>query len=123
VDSREESTGAVARWFILGLVVVAVVCLLVGLRHGFEWKSVLAAGGCLTAGIAFVAIGLLELEWLERIVGFVDGLFSGLAWWFWSREGSLSDSEWLGRRGATVVWVLIGMPVFVWGCLMALRLV
>jgi len=36
--------------------------------------------------------------------------------------GSLSDSDLLGRRGATTVWVLLGFPTFVFGCLLGLRL-
>ena len=75
-------------------------------------------------GVGFVAIGLLELEWLERVIGFADGIFSGLVQWFWtSWSGSLSDSELVGRRGATVIWVVIGVPIFVWGCLMGLRII
>src|SRR5262249_2592707 len=108
-----------ARWFLLGMVFVGLICLVVGgARQRLEWKSALSAVGCLSAGIGFVAIGLLELEWLERIIGFVDGIFSGLAQWFWtSWHGSLSNSELVGRRGATVIRVAIGLPVFVWGCL------
>lgn len=124
-DSPSEQAGSVGLWFVVGMAVIASVCLLVGaLRGGLDWKHHLAAGGCLATGIGFVAIGLLELEWLERIIGFVDGLFSGLVQWFWtSSSGSLSDSELFGRRGATVIWVVIGVPAFVWGCLMALRIV
>ena len=124
-DSPSEPTGGVSQWFVLGMVLVALVCLLVGaLRHGFNWVNILAAGGCLVTGIGFVAIGLLELEWLERVIGFVDGVLSGLVQWFWtSWFGNLSDSELVGRRGATVIWVVLGFPLFVGGCLMALRLI
>jgi hypothetical protein len=109
---------------VLGLVVVAVVCLVVGcLRHGVDGERMLAAGGCLVTGVAFLSIGLLELEWLEQTVGFVDGILSGLVQWFWvSWFGRLSDSEWVGRRGAAVIWVMVGLPTFVWGCLLALRI-
>ena len=59
-----------------------------------------------------------------RVIGFVDGIFSGLTQWFWSSwSGSLSDSELIGRRGAMVIWVVFGFPIFVWGCLMSLRIV
>jgi hypothetical protein len=78
----------------------------------------------LVAGIGFVAIGLLELEWLERVIGLVDGIWSGFVRWCWkSWYGSLSDSELVGRRGATVFWVVIGFPIFVGGCLIALRVI
>jgi hypothetical protein len=124
-DSPSEQSGGVGQWVVAGLAVVAVGCVLAGcLRHGWDWKSVLAACASLAAGVGFVAIGLLELEWLERVIGFVDGIVSGLLWWFWtSWHGTLSDSEWFGRRGAAVFWVVIGVPVFVWGCLLALRVV
>jgi hypothetical protein len=124
-DSSSEKTGVVAQWFIIGMVAVAVVCLVVGsVRNEFDWQSTLAASGCMVMGIGFVAIGLLELEWLERIIGFTDGLFSGLTQWFWtSWSGSLSDSESVGRRGATVIWVGMGFLVFGWGCLLGLRVV
>jgi hypothetical protein len=107
------------------MVVIALGCLLFGcLRSGFEWKTVLAACGSLATGIGFVAIGLMELEWLERVIGFVGGIFSGLVQWLWtSWYGDLSDSDWVGRRGAAVIWVVIGLPTFVWGCLLALRIV
>jgi hypothetical protein len=92
-------------------------------RHGLDGKSLLAAGGCLVTGIGFVAIGLLELEWLERVIGLVDGIRSGLTQWFWtSWFGSLSDSDYVGRRRARVIWVVIGFPIFIWGCLLGLRI-
>jgi hypothetical protein len=123
--SSSDGTGGVAHWFLVGMVAVALVCFFIGsLRHGFAWKPTLAAGGCWLTGIGFVAIGLLELEWLERIIGFTDGVWSGLAQWFWTGwSGSLSDLELIGRRGATVIWVGIGFPIFVWGCLLTLRIV
>lgn len=122
-DESSQETISPSQWFILGLSIIAVLCLVIGcVSHGFDWANILAACGCLVTGIAFVAIGLLELEWLERIVGFVDGIFSGLTQWFWTTSfGTLSDSELIGRRGATVIWVVIGFPIYVWGCLMALR--
>jgi hypothetical protein len=105
------------------MVVVALACLLFGcLRHGFAWKSVLTATSCLVMGIGFVAIGLLELEWLERVIGFADGLFSGLVQWFWfSWRGSWSESEWAGRHRARGYWVAIGVLVFLGGCLSGSR--
>jgi hypothetical protein len=124
-DSQPESSGGAAFWFVVGMIVVAVVCLIVGLaRHKVDGPTLLAAVGCMVTGIGFVAIGLLELEWLEQLIGFVDGVFSGLTQWCaTSWYGTLSDSESVGRRGATVIWVVIGFPVFVWGCLMGLRVV
>jgi hypothetical protein len=121
----QDQSGDVAPWFIAGMAVVALASLLMGcVRHGFAWPAVLAATGCLVTGTGFVAIGLLELEWLERIIGFVDGIFAGAVQWLWTGWfGTLSDSELVGRRGATVIWVAMGIPVFVWGCLMGLRIV
>lgn len=124
-DTSSEKAGTAALWFIMGMVAVAVLCLLMGsLRHGFDWRSTLSASGCLLTAIGSVAIGLWEWEWLERLMGFTGGLFSGLVQWFWMNWfGSLSDSELVGRRGATVIWVSIGFLVFVWGCLLGLRVV
>ena len=48
-----------------------------------------------------------------EVIGFVDGLFSGLAQWFWASDGTLSDT--IGRHRATVVWVVIGFPCFIVG--------
>src|SRR5262249_52367400 len=123
--SPTEPSGGGAPWFVLGMVLVALVCLFVGcLRHGSDWKRILVAGGYLVTGLGFVAIGLLELEWLERVIGFVDGIVSGLVQWFWTSWcGSLSDSELVGRRGAAMIWVVLGFPIFVWGCLKALGVI
>jgi hypothetical protein len=106
------------------MAVVGVTCLATGwLRQGWQWRGALTALGCLATGTAFVAIGLLELEWLERIVGFADGVVSGLIqWWRTSQSGTLSDSELVGRWAA-VIWVVVGVPIYVWGCLTALRVV
>ena len=126
IDAAEdEETSGLAYWFLAGMAIVAIICVVVGsVRQGFDWKNALAACGFLLTGIAFVAIGLLELEWLERLVGFADGLVGGLYWLLWtSWSGTLSDSELLGRRGATVVWLMVGLPTFLWGCLRALRIV
>jgi hypothetical protein len=108
---------------VAALVVVGAVCLAVGCaRRGFEWKVVLAAAGLLAAGVSFLAIGALELEWLERLVGFIDGILGGLAQWFWtSWRGTLAER--IGRTPATVFWVLTGSLSFLWGCLLALRVV
>src|SRR5262245_18966110 len=99
------------------MAVVAIACVAFGCqRSGFQWRIVLAATGCLVTGIGFVAIGLLELEWLERVIGFVDGIFSGLVHWLWAGwHGTLSDSELVGRRRASVIWVVLGVPIFAWG--------
>ncbi len=124
-EPAQEQGGGIAAWFLGALALIACACLVAGcVRHGFAWKSVLAAAASLAAGIGFVAIGLLELEWLERVIGFVDGIFAGLWQWCWtSWHGTLSDNELIGRRGAQVIWVVLGVPVFAWGCLMALRIV
>ena len=120
----EDRNSGVGQWFVLLMALVGLACLVVGfVRHGFDLGNILAAVGSMITGIAFVAIGLLELDWLERIIGFADGLFTGVMWWFWTNQnGSLSESALFGRRGATVFWVGIGFPMFVWGCVVALRI-
>ncbi len=62
----------------------------------------------------------MEIEWLEQIMGFMDGLFGGLVQWSWASEGTLSDT--IGRHRAKVVWVAIGFPGIIVGCSMALRI-
>jgi hypothetical protein len=90
-------------------------------RQGMVWKSILPAVSCFVAGIAFVCIGLFELEWLERIVGFVDGIYSGLMQFFWtSWFGTLSESEFVGRQRARVYWAVFGVIAVIVGCLFAL---
>ncbi|HEV8062662.1 MAG TPA: hypothetical protein VGP68_22470 [Gemmataceae bacterium] len=122
-DDSTSGTSPVALCFLIFMVIVGIACFVIGIvRHGFDWNPAWQAGSSLTAGIGFLAIGLLELEWLEKIIGFTDGISSGLYglfWWNW--RGSLSDSELLGRRGATTIWVLVGIGTFVFGCLLGLR--
>jgi hypothetical protein len=125
-DPPAEPGGGIARWFLLGMLLVGVVCVVVGLlRHGLDWRSLLTAGGCLIMGIACLAVGLLELEWLERLIYYTDLVYNGCyAWlWFSRNDAILSDSDQLGRRGATVVWVVIGLAIFTWGCLTGLRII
>ena len=70
-DSPREPTSALALSLVLGMSVIGLVCLVVGfVHHGFAWGSASEAAACLSLGVAFVAIGLLELEWLEKIVDF-----------------------------------------------------
>jgi hypothetical protein len=89
-------------------------------RQGVVWRSILSAGGCFLAAIAAVAIGLFELEWLERIVGLVDDIFTGVTMWFrTSWFGTLSESEFVGERRARVYWVVIGVVTFLVGCVLA----
>jgi hypothetical protein len=52
-----------------------------------------------------------------------DGLVSGLVQWFWtSWWGSWSESEWTGRHRTQVYWVVIGVLVFLGGCLLGARI-
>lgn len=120
-DAPDEQTMSIGLIFVLVLVLIAVACLVVGfVRKGMDWPTVLTSFVSLVTGIGFVAIGLLELEWLERVIGFVDGIFSGLSQYFWTTQmGSLDEN--IGRRGARVVWLMFGIPIFAWGCLLALR--
>ena len=68
--SGEGSSSAIPPALLVGMSLVGVVCLSIGcLRRGFSWYDVLSATGCMALGIGFVAIGLLEIEWLERIIG------------------------------------------------------
>jgi hypothetical protein len=128
-STSEESSGIVPIWVLIGMTLVGIVSLIIGcLQRGFAWYEVLTATSALATGIGFVAIGLLEIEWLERIIGFfgiffgfLGGLLSGLIQWFWSSDGTLSDS--VGRHRAAVYWVVIGSFLFLFGCLMALRII
>ena len=120
--SGEDSSHRLAKWVLWSMTLIGVFCLFVGwFRLGLDWRGAVSATSCLAGGIGFVAIALLELEWLERIIGFLDGLFTGLVQWFWTSDGTLSDH--LGRRHASVIWGLIGFPLFVAGCLIALRII
>jgi hypothetical protein len=124
----EPETGDEGPSFWLGAVVMLVMTLAAAgaiawgcHRQGPVWQSVLSAASCFVTSIAFVFIGLFELEWLERIVGFVDGIISGISQFFWtSWSGTLSDSDFVGRRRARVYWVFFGMIAFLFGCLFAL---
>jgi hypothetical protein len=122
-DEASEQSGRVGRWLIAGMGMTAAVCMILGfVREGFDWRIFWSTIGVLLAGIVCVAIGLLELEWLEQLLGYWGGIggFFGNLLWFRSSD-TLSDSELIGRRGATVIWVGVGVPIFIWGCLMALR--
>jgi hypothetical protein len=116
--SGEGSFSAITLALLFSMSLVGVVCLSAGcLRRGFSWYEVLCAASCVALGIGFVAIGLLEIDWLEQIIGIFGGCYVFFIQWMWASDGSLSDS--IGRRRAAVVWVVIGFPTFIWGCLMA----
>jgi hypothetical protein len=127
-QSRREEDSDPINWIggliLLGMTLIAVLAVGWGCsRHGLVWRSVLGASVCLAAGVSSVAIGLFELEWLERIVGFVDAFFVLCTSWIllpWF--GSLSDSELVGRQRARVIWGVTGAIVFSVGCLLALRI-
>jgi hypothetical protein len=123
--SEEESSSWLGAIVLLVMVLIAAGAIAWGChRQGVVWKSVLAATTCFVTSIAFVFIGLFELEWLERIVGFVDGVYTGLAQRFWtSWFGTLSESDFVGRRRARVYWVIVGIVAFLAGCLFALGIV
>ena len=118
----EEASNVIPMVLLIGMSLVGAVCLSVGsLRGGLRWSELLSAAGCIALGIGFVAIGLFELEWLEQIIGIFGGCYTFFIQWIWASEGSLSDA--IGRRRAARVWVAIGFPTFIWGCLMGLSLV
>ncbi len=121
-QSGEESPGAIPCLVLVGISLVGVVCLAIGgLRRGLAFHEILAVAGCIATGIGFIAAGLFEIEWLEKVVDFLsDFLVAGLARWFWGTDGTLSET--IGRRRAAVVWMAIGFPVFTLGCLMACRI-
>jgi hypothetical protein len=121
-DSTPPASDKKARWFIVGMAVVGLICLIAGFfRREPESGALVRAVACLGTGIAFVAIGLLELEWLERIVAFVNAGILGWMGTMW--YGSLSESELVGRSRAVFVWVGLGSLVFLCGCLIALRVI
>jgi hypothetical protein len=122
-EPAEEDSG-----FLLGTVVLSAMLLLAAgaigwgcHRHGLVWRNVFAATSCFVTAAAFAFIGLFELEWLERIVGFVDGIVTGVTQLLWtSWFGTLSESEFVGRHRARVYWVVFGIIAFVVGCFLAL---
>jgi hypothetical protein len=121
-DLFHEAPSSAGFWFVMTCLATGLICLVLGgVMHKHDWPSFFTAVSFLVLGIGFLAIGLLELEWLERIIGFAEGIYTGLWQWFrTSWNGTLSDNELIGRRGATVIWVTIGFPVFVIGCFLAL---
>src|SRR5262245_53766133 len=116
--SPPEREGRAGRRFLLGMAAVGLGCLLAGcFRGGLAWWPLLEACGSRLMGIGCVAGGLLEREWLGRVSDIADGFIPGLGRLFWWQgNDSLSESTLLGRRGARVVWLLFGLPVFAWGC-------
>jgi len=62
------------------------------------------------------------LAWFEWIIGFADGIISGISGWFWTHQlGTWSEN--IGDRGASAFWLLVGIPTYICGCLMALRII
>jgi hypothetical protein len=113
-DSQSKGGNGAAPWFLLGMVVVGLVCLFIGLLHdGLDWKNLLPASACMVTGIGLIAFGVLELEWLERMLAFVfvGYIFWDAVNWFWT------------RRRALLIWGAIGVGLFAWGCLLSLRVV
>ena len=104
---------------------IAAVCLVIGIvRHGFDWWSITKAGCTLAAGIGFVAIGLIEFPSLKPIEGLAQWVFNIILWIFFS--GSLvSWSDWdeFDRKPAKYFWLFFGVPIYILGCLMALRII
>jgi hypothetical protein len=94
----------VAKLFVAGMAGVGLACLAIGsFRHEPELGWFLRALCSLILGISFVSIGLLELEWLERIVWIVELAWLSTFWWIVGRwSGSLFESELVGRRRAVV---------------------
>jgi hypothetical protein len=122
-ESAEEQSGSWLGPIVLVVMILFAAAAIAGgcYREGIVWKSILSAASCFVAGIAFVFIGLFEVEWLERLVGFVDGIVSGMMYWLWTGWfGTLSDSEFVGRQRARVYWVVIGVITFLAGCVLAL---
>ncbi len=124
-DAETPQSGKVAKWFIGAMAFVGFISLLIGISlQEPDWRWLLQSVSCLVTGLGFVAIGLLEVEWLEHVIGFVDLIYSGVLGWIGIKWfGTLSDSELVGRKRAVVIWVVCGFPIFVLGCLTALRVV
>ncbi|MFO0814969.1 MAG: hypothetical protein U0796_17240 [Gemmatales bacterium] len=125
-DEDSESSGAwsFGQWFVLIISLVALLCIVTGLmRNGFPGWSFLTIVACMLSGIGFVAIGIAaDFAWLEWVIGFADGIISGISGWFWTSQlGTLSEN--IGERGASVLWLLIGIPTYIAGCLMALGII
>ena len=125
IDHDDESSSwSFGQWLVLSMIVVAVLCVAVGIAlHGFPGWPMLAIVSCLVSGIGFVAIGIVaEFAWIEWIIGFADGIISGISGWFWTHHlGTWSEN--IGDRGASVLWLLVGIHIYICGCLMALRII
>jgi hypothetical protein len=71
-----------------------------------------------------VAIGVLDLEWLEQALnrlGIAAEILNGSLRWLWQDPSqTVSDSPFLGRQGARVLWTLMGLALLTAGCVIAL---
>lgn len=111
----------VARWVVLAMAVLTLVCPAAGyLRGGQGWLAPVAGGALLLVGTACVAVGLLELEWLERLFNLVDSVYTAVTGGFWKPwTDSLADSPVVSRKWAAVIWTIAGLALFACGCLVS----
>jgi hypothetical protein len=111
-------------WFLIVLSLIGIGCLLAGSFGQVDGRRMIAAIACVFLGLMNVAIGVLNLEWLEQALnrlGIAAEILSGSWRWLWQDPSqTASDSPFLGRRGARVLWTLMGLVLLTAGCVIAL---
>jgi hypothetical protein len=127
IEADDEARGLRMQTIALGLFIgmncAAAVGVYWGWKAGLSGWPLVSAGLVLFAGAIMVLIGLLELEWLERVFYLVDFIFLDPWMWLgstWFGWGNLADNEWIGRRGAQTIFVCGGIIVYAFGWLRVL---
>jgi hypothetical protein len=120
-EARAKRMQTIAIVLFIGMNVAGAIGVYWGWRSGLHgWDLVKPCFVFLSASVMIV-VGLLEMEWLERVLFIVEficldsWMWLGAAWFGW---GNLADNEWIGRRGAQTIWVFGGIVVYAVGWLM-----
>jgi hypothetical protein len=123
-ENDSDSPSRLGVWFVIVLSLIGIGCLLAGSLGQVDGRRMIAAIACVFLGLMNVAIGVLDLEWLEQALnrlGIAAEILSGSLRWLWQDPSqTVSDSPILGRRGARVLWTLMGLVLLTAGCVIAL---